>query len=677
MAVVLIAVLAISLTGVAAAVATVGSWLETVPDPNKPGAFEVAQATRIYSADGKLLARLYLENRTVVPISKISSDLVDAVVAIEDERFYQHNGVDAVGLARAVVVNLQQGFGEEGASTITQQYIRNTILLDERTDISLARKVREAYLAMELEERYSKREILEMYLNAIYFGEGAYGAEAAARTLFSKHADELTLAEAALLAGLPQQPSRLSPFSNPDGALTRRNMVLDAMLNNGYISAQEHSEARNSKLKLKRSNDPEDGIYRAPYYVAHVKKLLQDKFSKAVVFKGGLKVYTTLDTRLQKYAEDAVKARLPRGPEAALVSIDPRDGKVVALVGGRNYRKNKFNLATQGHRQAGSAFKTFALVTALQAGMPPTYYIDSSSPARIPTKPKPWLVSNSEGRGHGAMPLARATQLSVNTVFARLAWGIGARKIARTAKKMGIDTKLHAYPSIALGAQNVTPLEMASAYGTLAANGRHAEPMFITKVVDRDGKTILKADKETKQAIKPSIAYAATNILKGVITSGTARRASIGRPAAGKTGTSQNNRDVWFVGYTPQLVTAVWVGHRTEKMIIVNGMRAFGGTVSAPIWQNYMSKALRGEKVLDFKKQAAPKYTSKRFKNIPSGSRATSSTATPRTRPKTQPKTTEPPKKDSGDGGEKDKGGDDKGTDGGGGGGDTTSTPKP
>ncbi len=401
------------------AFATVNAWLADVPDPDAPGAFDVAQATRIYSADGKLLARLYLENRTVVPISKMSTDLADAIVAIEDERFYQHNGVDPIGLARAVVANLQRGFGEEGASTITQQYIRNTILLNERTDITVARKIREAYLAMELEKRYDKREILEMYLNAIYFGEGAYGAEAASRTYFSKHASELTLAQAALIAGLPQQPGRLDPYNNPERALERRAAVLSAMLANGYITQAEYAEASETPLKLKRAKDPEDGIYAAPYFVAHVKKLLQAKFTPRVVFKGGLRVETTLDTRLQRYAENAVKRNLPSGPEAALVSIEPQTGYVKALVGGRNYRKNKFNLATQGRRQAGSAFKTFTLVTALQEGMPPYYRIDSSSPAMIPTKPKPWRVSNSEGSGRGAMTLESATRASVNTVFAR------------------------------------------------------------------------------------------------------------------------------------------------------------------------------------------------------------------------------------------------------------------
>lgn len=614
---VVLLVLTLAVFGSAAAIAaaTVQSWLQDLPDYQKPGAFDVAQATRIYSADGKLLARLYLENREVIPIEKMSPYLADAIVAVEDERFYKHNGVDAVGLARAVVVNLTQGFGEEGASTITQQYIRNTILLDERTEISLARKAREAYLAMELEKQYDKRQILQMYLNAIYFGEGAYGAQAASRTYFAKPASKLTLSQAALLAGLPQQPSRLDPYDNPDGALARRNEVLERMLTNGFITKAEYDEAVSEKLKLKRDKAPEDGIYFAPYFVAHVKKVLQAKFSPAVVFKGGLVVHTSLDTRLQKYAEKATKAALPnkKDPEVALVSIDPRTGYVKALVGGRDYHKRKFNLATQGKRQPGSSFKTFVLVAALSKGMPPSFGVDSSSPAYIPTKPKPWAVGNSEGSGRGIISLASATHASVNTVFARVAWEVGVKNVVKTAKRMGIKTKIPNVPSIALGAGNVSPYEMASAYGPLATGGIYHAPVVITKVENSSGETIYRAKKRGKRVINKSVAVAATNVLKGVITGGTATRAYIGRPAAGKTGTSQDYRDVWFVGYTPQLVTSVWVGYPKERPIYVRGSHAFGGTVAAPIWAAYMRKALEGKKIMQFPTAPAPRYTPGKF----------------------------------------------------------------
>lgn len=621
LATILVTVL-MTVIGVAAAYGLIGGWLQDLPDYNAPDAFEVAQATRIYSADGVLLARLFLENRTVVPISSISTYLVEASVAVEDERFYQHNGVDLRGITRAFVQGVVLGGDIQGASTITQQYIRNTILLEERTDITLKRKVREAYLAIELESRKSKEEILELYLNAIYYGEGAYGVQAAAQTFFSKDANELTLAEAALLAGLPQQPSRLSPFGNPEGALSRREHVLRRMLVNGYITEDEFESANAEPLSLKRADEPLHGIYAAHYFVAHVRRLLQQEYDQALVFKGGLTVHTTLDTRLQGYAENAVFSALgqPGDPDAALVSVDPRNGHIKAMVGGRNYAQNKFNLATQGSRQPGSAFKTFVLIAAIEEGMPPHRLMDSSSPARIRTTPV-WDVSNSEGRGRGLISIDAATRASVNTVFARLIWDLnerggstGAEKVADVAERMGITTEIPPLPSIALGSQNVTPLEMASSYGTLATSGEHFPPIAITKILDSSGEIVYEAKPEGTKALEPEVAFATTNILRGVITGGTARRAAIGRPAAGKTGTSQLNRDAWFAGYTPQLSTAVWVGyHETElPMNNVRGRRGFGGTLAAPIWADFMRSAHEGLAVADFERQDRPKYIWKR-----------------------------------------------------------------
>lgn len=608
---------ALLLAGAVSAYAVFQSWLKDLPDYESPEAFQVAQATKIYSADGVLLARLYLENRTIVPISEIASDLANALVSIEDERFYEHPGIDPEGLARAALVDVMAGSAEEGASTITQQYVDNTLLRDERLDRTLKYKAREMYLALQLEKKRTKTEILELYLNTVYFGEGAYGAEAAAKTYFAKSAKDLTLPEAALIAGLAQAPSRLDPYDNPDGAVQRRNEVLKRMLRNGYITQEQHDEAVASTLRLDRAVEPEGGIYQSPYFVAHVKKLLQQEFDQALVFQGGLTVYTTLDTKRQKMAEDAVFTSLnrPGDPDCALVSIDPKTGHVVAMVGGRDFATNKFNLATQGRRQPGSSFKTFVLVAALEAGMPPYRYVDSSSPAQIPSKPA-WTVSNSEGRGKGMITMDAATRSSVNTVFARLIWELndktdsGAAKVAKLAKRMGIMSEIPAYPSIALGSQNVTPLEMASAYGTLATNGKHIGPISITKVVDPSGKIVYENKAKPEQVIEPSIAYAATSILEGVISGGTATRARIGRPAAGKTGTSQNYRDAWFVGYTPDLVTSVWVGYYKSEtsMRNVHGGRGFGGTLAAPIWAKYMKAALANVPRNDFPKQAKPKY---------------------------------------------------------------------
>ncbi|TLM97906.1 MAG: penicillin-binding protein, partial [Actinobacteria bacterium] len=522
-AVLVVVLFAFVAVAAAAGVAQVQSYLKDLPDSNNPQAFKVAEATTIYSADGKLLARLYLENRTVVPMSDISTDLVHGVVAVEDERFYTHNGVDPQGIMRAAFANIAAGSTQEGASTITQQYVRNTILLDERTDITLARKIREAYLAMQVEKRYGKPEILHMYLNTIYFGEGAYGAEAAAQTYFAKHAKDLTLGQAALLAGLPQSPSRLDPYDNLDGAVARRKEVLDAMLSNNYITTKQHEEALTEKVKLMRRVEPLEGIYGAPFFVSYVKKELQRQYSPAVVFKGGLKVYTTIDMKMQRAAETAAaRIKGKNAPEVALVAIDPRTGQIKAMVGGRNYAKSKFNLATQAHRQAGSSFKTFVLVTAIDMGMPPSYRIDSSSPAYIPTKPRPWVVANSEGSGRGLVTLESGTAASINTVYARLVWALGAKKVAQTAKRMGIDSPLGEVPSMALGTKGVTPLEMASAYGTLATNGIHNEATGIAKIVGPDGKVIYQFKPHGKRVLRPQVAYAVTNVLKGVISHGTA-----------------------------------------------------------------------------------------------------------------------------------------------------------
>ena len=615
-AVLLAAVVFVLFGGALTASAVVSNWLEDLPDYQSPEAFRVAEPTRIYSADGKLLARLYLEDRSVVPYSKIATDLIDATVAVEDERYYKHKGVDWQGIVRAVVTNIMSPSGRpEGASTITQQYIRNTILLKEKTSVTLARKVREAYLALELEKRASKKDILALYLNTVYFGEGAYGVESASRAFFAKHADALTLPESALIAGLVQQPSRLDPYDNPEGALVRRHQVLERMLANGYITQEQFDEADSTALKLKRWAVPESGIFQAAYFVAHVKKELQRRYPTSVVFKGGLRVYTTIDTRLQKYAEDAVKQNLggPGDPDTALVSVDPRNGYIRAMYGGKDYNKNKFNLATQGRRQPGSSFKTFVLATAIQEGMPPSRYVDSSSPAYIPTKPEPWVVSNSEGSGRGMISMRSATVASVNAVFARLIWEIGAAKVVRVAKKMGITSDLPAYPSIGLGSSNVTPLEMASAYGTLAKGGLHFKPISITRIVDANGKTIFRAKPKATRALSPGVAGATVDVLKGVVSGGTGTRADIGRPQAGKTGTSQDYRDAWFVGFTPQLSTSVWVGYyKTEKsMRSVNGRRGFGGTLAAPIWADFMRPALDGQPELGFQSYKEPEYTYK------------------------------------------------------------------
>ncbi len=600
------------LAGAGVAWAYVTYALKGLPNVDDPNAFKVAQPTKIYSADGKLLANFYLENREIVPISQISTDLANAVVAVEDERFYEHNGVDFVGIARAVVIDITTMSAQEGASTITQQYVRNTILVSERYNITAARKIREMYLAYEFEKRHSKSEVLEAYLNTVYFGDGAYGAEAAALAYFGKHAKKLTTGEAALLSGLPQSPLRLNPYYNMEGARSRQRWVLGRMVANGYITQAEADAAAAEKIVLSKKTDPNQGIYDCAYFVSYIRKQLLTQYPDSLIFKGGLKVYTTIDTKLQRAAERAVKKTLPlkRDPDAALVSIDPHNGHIVAMYGGRNYSSSSYNYATQGKRQPGSAFKVFTLVTALEKGIPPNRPMNASSPARIPSHP-PWIVHNSEGSGKGYITLSAATRSSVNCVFARLIWELGADEVAATAKRMGITSPIPALPSITLGSAPVSPLDMASAFGTLANDGVRVKPTGITKIVGPDGAVMYQHKASGTRVLSQRIAWATTNQLMGVVSGGTGTRAHLsGREVAGKTGTAQNYQDAWFVGYTPQLSTAVWMGYSEGSIPMrnVHGMRAFGGTFCAPIWHTFMVAALRGRPSVHFARAAAPHY---------------------------------------------------------------------
>jgi penicillin-binding protein 1A len=587
------------------------SVLQNLPTVDRPlGA--VAQKTRIYSADGVLLATLYAENREPVKLTEMSPYFKKAIIAVEDERYYTHPGVDPEGIARAAVKDLQTGRAAEGASTITQQFVRTAFLTQDKT---FARKVREAVLAYRLEKRYSKDQILGMYLNTIYFGEGAYGIQSAAYTYFSKQAKDLTLPEAALLAGLPKSPNRLSPFDNPKAARARRAVVLDRMVATGAVPERLAKAAKRAPITLKRGKS-EQGPVLAPYFVEFVKQELLRKYGADKVFRGGLAVTTTLDTKLQRYAEEAVRDNLPYNddPDASLTAIDPRNGWVRAMYGGRDFKKQKFNLAAQGRRQPGSSFKTFVLVAALEDGIPPNRYLRSNSPITIPMpKPqKPWIVNNSEGMGEGIVSIETATHSSINVVFAQLIMDVGAKRVAKLAKRMGIMSTVPPVPAIALGGLNpgVTTYDMATAYGTLANRGIHVTPTGVQKIVTPTGRILYKHRPVRARSITEAVAHTAVGLLKGVISGGTGHRADIGRPAAGKTGTSQNYRDAWFAGFTPQMSCAVWVGYtKTEKpMTDVHGIRVFGGTFPAEIWHDFMSRALAGEKPIDFAGAPNPKY---------------------------------------------------------------------
>lgn len=581
------------LTFFLAAAGILASCAKDLPRLESQTAPEAAQTSKMYATDGSLIASLYAEqNRVIVPLSEIPKSIQDAVIAIEDQRFYKHKGVDFEAIARAVIINLKRGKIVEGASTITQQYVKNTFITPEKT---LRRKIKEAVLAYQVEKKYSKKIILEKYLNTIYFGHGCYGIETTAETFFGKKARDLNLPECALLAGLIKSPGYYSPYTNPDKAKARRDLVLKRMAVLGFITAEEAATAQAIPIQVQEIKEKP---IRAPYFVEYVKQILIDKYGANAVFKGGLRIFTTLDVKMQAHAEEAVWSTLdrPEDPSASIVAIDPKTGYIKVIVGGRDFNTQKFNLAVQGRRQAGSSFKTFVLVTAIEDGVSPNK-VYQSTPLTIRLPGKDWRVRNAtEGSGGPPMTLREGTIKSVNAVFARLIMEIGPQNVVNIAKKMGITSPLNPYPAIALGGLKigVSPLEMASAYGTLANHGVHCKPLSILKITDSKGKLLEENKVDEKMAINPTTAYVVTDILQDVIRYGTGRRANIGRPAAGKTGTAQNYRDAWFIGYTPDLVASVWVGYPQGQIEMKNihGIRVVGGSFPAQIWAKFMYKAL-------------------------------------------------------------------------------------
>jgi 1A family penicillin-binding protein len=594
---------AILCTGFIAVCLIGASWLTDLPDYSNISAYANTGITTIYASDRHtVLAKLYLENRIEDTKDEVSDYVTNGIIATEDERFYEHGGVDPIGIARALFVNVTSGGTAEGASTITQQLVRNTVLLDEMTDRSIKRKVREMYIAVQVEQNYSKDDILMMYTNVVNFGDGCYGIEAASRDYFNKHASELTLSEAALLVGIPQSPTANNPREHMSTAMARRAVVLQRMLSNHYITQAEYDQVINETPVLADKNLADAEISNiAPYFVDYVKQLLADdeQFPASDIAHGGLSVYTTLDVTAQTAANAAVQNNLEyreSGLDASLSSVDPDTGEIVAMVGGKNYDTDQFNLATQMSRQAGSSFKAFTLLAALNEGVnPDSTYIDSSSPIQVGST---WTVSNSEGSGSGSMSVSDATTYSVNTVYARIAHAIGAAKVAKMAHACGIKSNLEEYDTITLGASGVNTLEMANAYATIANGGYYHNTSAVTEIVSVSGDTVYKHTPDSGTRVIPAaVAQKATEILKTVIQYGTGTGASLysDQECAGKTGTSEHGRDLWFCGITPQYSTAVWAGYRTERETYL-----YGGSICAPIWQDYMTAVLKGKQTEKF-----------------------------------------------------------------------------
>ena len=561
---------------------------------------KIAHDGYIFDRNGELLARLRgKEARVILKSEQIAPIMKQAIVAIEDKRFYEHRGVDLRAIGRALVADIENKAVVQGGSTITQQFIKNAYVKDQR---SVARKLKEAALAWQLEQRKKKDWILTAYLNTIYFGNGAYGIGQAALTYFQKPASELTLPEAALLAGIPRDPARFDPVTNPKAAKERRRIVLDQMLQQGIIAPDQHREARSAALPTPDEVKlPGTQERQGQYFVNYVKQQLisDEDYGPGAVFGGGLRVYTTLDTKLQKIARKSIAKVLtdPDGPQAALVAIDPRSGEVMAMAGGSNYRESQFNLAVQGERQPGSAFKPFVLAAALDEGISPASHFESHQVV-IPLGDKLWQVNNYEGSYLGSISLETATIHSDNSVYAQLTSIVGPQNVARMARDAGIRSKLNSYFAIGLGAEAANPLEMARAFSTFANGGQRIDgsilgnqPRAVTKIGKRRNEPV------AHRVLSPKRTAILNSILQKVVTQGTGRRAALpDRPVAGKTGTTENYGDAWFVGSVPQLTVAVWVGYPRELKPMeteFHGDAVAGGTFPAEIWRTFMQQALR------------------------------------------------------------------------------------
>lgn len=582
----------------------IASYSEKLPDISAIEAYRPSETTKIYSSDGQLLASFFIENREIVPFSKIPDSLKLAVLAIEDARFYEHKGVDAVGILRALYENVKGKRIVQGGSTITQQLTRNLFLTQKRTFV---RKLQEILLALQLERRYPKDKILELYLNQIYFGEGAYGVQAATQTYFAKDVSKLTLAESAMLAGLPKSPGKISPFANYDAARQRQKVVLDKMAELGFVTYETAEAAKAEKLKLVRGKSGTNGIYRTPYFVTFVRDQLIEEYGAAFFLKGGLRVYTTINLKLQELADKAILDGVSNGmksglriSQGALAVVETKTGYVRALVGGTDFKKSQYNRATQATRQPGSAFKPFVYVAALENGYTP-FKVLVDGPTSYWIGNRYWSPKNYDHKYRGALTLKSALQWSVNVIAVKLIHELGPPLVMDYAKRLGIttlDPVRDQTLALALGGltYGVKPIEMASAFASFGNEGSHCIPIAVKRVVLPTGVVLKENPPQCTQVIAPETANTITAMLENVIKGGTGRRAFIGRPAAGKTGTTSEFKDAWFVGYTPDLSCAVWYGN--DNNVPTNHVA--GGSLPAMTWAKFMRAATKGYPVVDF-----------------------------------------------------------------------------
>ncbi len=651
------------------------AYLQDLPQTKALEDYRPDVVSRIHDADGQLLAELFREKRLLVPLSRIPKKLVQATLATEDPRFYGHGGLDLKAIARAFLSNLRKRRIVEGGSTITQQLTKLLFLTPER---SLSRKVKEALLAFQLERRYTKDEILELYFNQIYMGHGAYGVEAASRIYFGKGVEELSLGEGALLAGIPRAPALYDPLRNPLRALRRRNHVLRRMREEGFLSAEEEKGAAAEPLSLAPSTGREN---IAPHFIEYVRRYLEDRYGTGAIYQRGLSIHTTLNSQLQVLARralqggldalnrrqgfrelsqgeiphvgqklvgrvfsvepervmvqfgdltatmkaregtqggslrpgDKVLAQVTRvdrargeleveemeGVEGAVIAVDPQTGAIRAMVGGYDFARSQFNRAIQARRQPGSAFKPFIYATAIDNGFTPAdLLIDSPVEYRNPATGDTWKPRNFSGKFHGPVTLRRALEESINVATVKLLERVGPKRVVEHAKAMGIQSPIYPYLSMALGAFEVNLLEITGAYGVFATGGLRAEPMAIVSVTDREGRLLEERSPRVYRVLKPETAYLLTYLLRGVIQRGTGSGArDLGGAVAGKTGTTDEFRDAWFVGFSPSLVVGVWVGLDSHNPI---GKKETGARAALPIWKEIMAGWLKGRPAEEF-----------------------------------------------------------------------------
>ena len=582
--------------------------IETLKIYKPPG------VTRFYADNGEVIGEFFTERREIVSLDRMPVHLVQAFVASEDNRFFQHRGLDYLAILRALLKNMFSGEIVQGGSTITQQVVKSLLLSPEKR---FSRKIREAILAYRIEKYLSKEEILHLYLNQIYLGHGAYGVSAAADNYFGKPVEGLNLAESAMLAGLPQAPSKTSPSAHPEQAKKRQSYVLHRMLEEGFISDRELQEAYKTPVPIVSKRNP--FLEKAPHFVEQARKYIEEKYGREMLYHGGLSVYTTVNLEAQRLAQDALESGLKEiekrqkyplsegssGLEGALISVDLETGYVRAMVGGRDYKKSQFNRATQARRQTGSAFKPIVYASALDKGYTPSTLI-VDSPLVFRWGDKTWKPKNFENKFNGPMTFRNALTHSVNTVTVRIALDVGVDYIRDYARHLGISSPLNNDLSMALGSSSLSPFELTKAYAVLANQGKSFQPSIIKKILDRNGNLIEEnlplfyPDKLTKddQVISPQTSYVMTRLLEGVVQQGTGWRAKIlGRPAAAKTGTTDHFYDAWFIGYTAETLTGVWVGFDDERSI---GENETGSRAASPIWVAFMMNVLKDKPVRDF-----------------------------------------------------------------------------